>query len=191
MEIHHAYVTAVGDVDDALPYTSIVALNERAATLHYHGKRGREAANGAVLLIDAGASVKGYGCDITRVVVRTERYIALAPFAPRFPFETWILPMTRRAAYHSIDDEGELHELAGIVKDTLGRLNIALESPPYNLILHTAPLGEPDLPYFHWHLEIMPKLTRVAGFEIGSGFYINPTPPEDAAQYLRDVGARA
>jgi UDPglucose--hexose-1-phosphate uridylyltransferase len=126
-----------------------------------------------------------------RVVSSTARYIALAPFAPRFPFETWILPVTRRAAYHTIDDDGEMMELAGLLKDTLGRLNAALDTPPYNLVLHTAPLGEPDLPYFHWHLEIMPKLTRVAGFEIGSGFYINPTPPEDAAQFLRDVGARA
>jgi UDPglucose--hexose-1-phosphate uridylyltransferase len=126
-----------------------------------------------------------------RVVSSTARYIALAPFAPRFPFETWILPVTRRAAYHTIDDDGEMMELAGLLKDTLGRLNAALDTPPYNLVLHTAPLGEPDLPYYHWHLEIMPKLTRVAGFEIGSGFYINPTPPEDAAQFLRDVGARA
>jgi diadenosine tetraphosphate (Ap4A) HIT family hydrolase len=126
-----------------------------------------------------------------RVVSSTARYIALAPFAPRFPFETWILPVTRRAAYYTIDDDGEMMELAGLLKDTLGRLNAALDSPPYNIVLHTAPLGEPDLPYFHWHLEIMPKLTRVAGFEIGSGFYINPTPPEDAAQFLRDVGARA
>ena len=126
-----------------------------------------------------------------RVILRTGRYIVLAPFAPRFPFETWILPISRRAAYHTIDDDGELMELAGLLKDTLGRLNAALDTPPYNLVLHTAPLGEPDMPYYHWHLEIMPKLTRVAGFEIGSGFYINPTPPEDAAQFLRDVGARA
>jgi len=125
-----------------------------------------------------------------RVIVSSRRFIALAPFAPRFPFETWLLPTTRRAAFHTIDDDDELLELAGLLKDTLGRLNAALDSPPYNLILHTAPLGEPDLPYYHWHLEIMPKLTRVAGFEIGSGFYINPTPPEDAAQFLRDVGSR-
>jgi len=125
-----------------------------------------------------------------RVVLRTGRYIVLAPFAPRFPFETWILPVARRAAFHTLDDPDELLELATTLKDTLGRLNAALDSPPYNLVLHTAPLAEPDVPYYHWHLEIMPKLTRVAGFEIGSGFYINPTPPEDAAQYLRDVGAR-
>jgi UDPglucose--hexose-1-phosphate uridylyltransferase len=126
-----------------------------------------------------------------RVVSSSSRFIALAPFAPRFPFETWILPMARRAAFHTIDDDGELMELAEVIKDTLARLNAALDTPPYNIVLHTAPLAEPDLPYYHWHLEIMPKLTRVAGFEIGSGFYINPTPPEDAAQFLRDVGARA
>jgi len=126
-----------------------------------------------------------------RVILRTGRYIVLAPFAPRFPFETWILPLARRAAFHTLEDPDEMYELATTLKETLGRLNAALDSPPYNLVLHTAPLAEPDVPYFHWHLEIMPKLTRVAGFEIGSGFYINPTPPEDAAPFLRDVGVRA
>ena len=73
-----------------------------------------------------------------------------------------------------------------LLKDTLQRLNRALDRPPYNFVIHTAPVSDGDLEYYHWHLEIMPKLTRVAGFEIGSGFYINPTPPEDAAQYLRE-----
>jgi UDPglucose--hexose-1-phosphate uridylyltransferase len=126
-----------------------------------------------------------------RVVVTTDQFIALEPFAPRFPFETWILPREHRSSFQTITDPGEFLDLARILKDTLQRLNAALDSPPYNFVLHTAPLGEADLPYYHWHLEIMPKLTRVAGFEIGSGFYINPTPPEDAAQYLREIGALA
>lgn len=126
-----------------------------------------------------------------RVVTTTEQFIALEPFAPRFPFETWILPREHRSSYQTITDPSEFLDLARILKDTLQRLNAALDSPPYNFVLHTAPLGEADLPYYHWHLEIMPKLTRVAGFEIGSGFYINPTPPEDAAQYLREIGALA
>jgi UDPglucose--hexose-1-phosphate uridylyltransferase len=126
-----------------------------------------------------------------RVVSTTERFVALAPFAPRFPFETWILPRAHRSSYHTIVDPEEFLDFARILKDTLLRLNVALNSPPYNFVLHTAPLGEDDLPYYHWHLEIMPKLTRVAGFEIGSGFYINPTPPEDAAQYLREIVALA
>ncbi len=124
-----------------------------------------------------------------RLVSTSERFVALAPFAPRFPFETWILPRAHRSSYHTISDPEEFLDLARILKDTLQRLNTALDSPPYNFVLHTAPLGEDDLPYYHWHLEIMPKLTRVAGFEMGSGFYINPTPPEDAAQYLREIVA--
>ena len=67
------------------------------------------------------------------------------------------------------------------------RMNRVLGAPPFNFMLHTAPLREGAVDYFHWHLEITPTLTRVAGFEIGSGFYINPTPPEDAAQYLREI----
>jgi UDPglucose--hexose-1-phosphate uridylyltransferase len=68
------------------------------------------------------------------------------------------------------------------------RINLTLSSPPYNFVIHTAPCNEAQGGrQFHWHLEIMPKLTRVAGFEWGTGFYINPTPPEDAATYLRDV----
>ncbi|HTR97548.1 MAG TPA: galactose-1-phosphate uridylyltransferase [Candidatus Acidoferrales bacterium] len=126
-----------------------------------------------------------------RLVSTTERFVAIAPFAPRFPFETWILPRSHRSSYHTIDDADELLDFARILKDTLMRLDIALDHPPYNLVLHTAPLGDDDLPYYHWHVEIMPKLTRVAGFEIGSGFYINPTPPEDAAQYLREIVALA
>lgn len=126
-----------------------------------------------------------------RVISTTDRFVALAPFAPRFPFETWILPRAHRSSYHTIDDPAEFLDLARILKDTLQRLNVALDHPPYNFVLHTAPLGDDDLPYYHWHFEIMPKLTRVAGFEMGSGFYINPTPPEDAAQYLREIVALA
>jgi UDPglucose--hexose-1-phosphate uridylyltransferase len=124
-----------------------------------------------------------------RLVSTTERFVAIAPFAPRFPFETWILPRARRSSYHTIDDPNEFLDFARILKDTLMRMNVALDTPPFNLILHTAPMGEDDLPYYQWHVEIMPKLTRVAGFEIGSGFYINPTPPEDAAQYMREIVA--
>jgi len=123
-----------------------------------------------------------------RVVRETERFIAIEPFAPRFPFETWILPRRHDDSFHLVESEDEVVELAGLLKDVLQRLNRALDRPPYNFVIHTAPVGNGVLEYYHWHLEIMPKLTRVAGFEIGSGFYINPTPPEDAAQFLRDLG---
>jgi len=122
-----------------------------------------------------------------RVVAGNERFVALAPFAPRFPFETWILPRRHDAAYQAVEDDGEQLDLARLLKDVLMRLNLALDRPPFNFVIHTAPVSDGDLEHYHWHIEIMPKLTRVAGFEIGSGFYINPTPPEDAAQFLRGI----
>ena len=124
-----------------------------------------------------------------RVVAMNDRFVALEPFAPRFPFETWILPLRHDASYQETADPSESLALAVLLRDTLQRLNRALDRPPYNFVLHTAPVGDSDLEYYHWHLEIMPHLTRVAGFEMGSGFHINPTPPEDAAQYLREIAA--
>lgn len=125
--------------------------------------------------------------EASRVVCMSERFLAIEPFAPRFPFETWVLPRRHAAAFQSIDDPSAMLELAGVLKDALQRLNLALDRPPYNIVLHTSPVRDGVADYYHWHLEITPKLTRVAGFEIGSGFYINPTPPEDAARYLREV----
>jgi UDPglucose--hexose-1-phosphate uridylyltransferase len=124
-----------------------------------------------------------------RVVAMNDHCVALEPFAPRFPFETWILPRRHDASYQVGGGAGEYRDLAALLKDTLQRLNRALDRPPYNFVLHTAPVSDGDLEYYHWHLEIMPNLTRMAGFEMGSGFHINPTPPEDAAQYLREIGA--
>lgn len=121
-----------------------------------------------------------------RVVLENQEFLALCPFAPRSPFEVWILPKAHYSSYVDLKDESYLL-LAEIFSETLKRLEKALGRAPYNFILHTSPFREPELPFYHWHFEIMPKLTLMAGFEWGSGFYINPTPPEDAAQYLREV----
>lgn len=121
-----------------------------------------------------------------RVVEENEEFVALCPFAPRSPFEVWILPKTHHSSYVELQEDS-LARLAAIFSTTLKRLNTALRGAPYNFILHTAPVREPAIPYYHWHFEIMPKLTLMAGFEWGSGFFINPTPPEDAATYLREV----
>ncbi len=122
-----------------------------------------------------------------RVVADNAEYLAIEPFAPRFPFETWILPKAHQSSFEQ-SYQGNYFTLARILKETLLRINLTLGAPPYNFVIHTSPCNEPHGPQqFHWHLEIMPKLTRVAGFEWGTGFYINPTPPEDAATYLRDV----
>jgi UDPglucose--hexose-1-phosphate uridylyltransferase len=81
----------------------------------------------------------------------------------------------------------DLRELAEMIGRFLRGMNRALNSPPFNFMLHTAPLRDGALDHFHWHLEVIPKLTRVAGYEWGSGFFINPLPPEDAAEALRAV----
>ena len=134
-------------------------------------------------------------CDVVRqerrsrrrVIVETNGFVALAPFAPRFPFETWIMPTRHRSAFEEsgVDDLRGLAELLGLF---LRRMDRVLQRPPYNFMLHTAPLRDGPLDHFHWHLEIIPKLTNVAGYEWGSGFFINPTPPEDAAAALRESG---
>src|SRR5208283_4752432 len=125
-------------------------------------------------------------CDIirqeihagTRVVVQTPLFVALAPYAPRSPFETWILPKTHVSGFAFSSNE-DFKDLARILQDILRRSDRALLNPPYNYVIHTSPFRDDRNDYYHWHIEIMPKLTNVAGFEWGSGFYINPTPPED------------
>jgi UDPglucose--hexose-1-phosphate uridylyltransferase len=134
-------------------------------------------------------------CDIireeknagARLVTETERFTVIEPYAPRFPFETWILP--RRHESHFEDaDAPTLGSLAWMLRTTIRKLDKVLEHPAYNFIVHSAPVQEPPLAYYHWHFEIIPKLAKVAGFEWGSGFYINPTPPEEAAKFLREAG---
>ncbi|MEW6686434.1 MAG: galactose-1-phosphate uridylyltransferase [Candidatus Edwardsbacteria bacterium] len=121
-----------------------------------------------------------------RLVCENEIFVAIEPFASRFPFETWILPKKHDSAFEDAK-ETEIPLLARIMKETLQRLNVALFRPSYNFVIHNLPCDKPHLEYYHWHIEIMTRLTRVAGFERGSGFYINPTPPEEAAKYLREV----
>jgi UDPglucose--hexose-1-phosphate uridylyltransferase len=122
--------------------------------------------------------------DSRRVILENADIVALAPYAPRFAFETWLLPKRHGARF----EEAPRHDyesLARLLKNLLQRMDRALQSPPYNLIVHTSPFSDDTSDVYHWHLEIIPKLTRVAGFEWGTGFYINPTPPEEAAQVLR------
>jgi UDPglucose--hexose-1-phosphate uridylyltransferase len=124
--------------------------------------------------------------SVERVIYENADFVVLAPFAPRSPFETWILPKLHDPHFEDCRKQEYAH-LANAVRVTLRKLQVALGDPPYNFILHTAPFIDEPTPYFHWHLEVTPALTKVAGFEWGSGFYINPMPPETAAQYLRDT----
>ena len=137
-------------------------------------------------------------CDIIRQELEVERrvvqenadIVALAPYAPRFPFETWLVPRRHGARFKEAPRH-EYESLARLLKSVLMRIDRALESPPYNLIIHSAPFADDGTERYHWHVEILPKLARTAGFEWGTGFYINPTPPEFAAKLLREAAAPA
>lgn len=129
-----------------------------------------------------------------RIIYDADGIIAVAPFASRFPFETWIMPKKHSCDFINLAED-EIKNLALVLKVILTKLKLALNDPPYNYMLHTAPFRRRgragawrtiDQDY-HWHIEIIPRLTRTAGFEWGSGFYINPTPPEEATKFLREV----
>lgn len=131
-----------------------------------------------------------------RIIFKNEKFLVWAPYASSFPFETWIFPLRHNHNFAECDEE-ELNEFAFVLKDVLERIKILLNDPPYNFVIHTAPIPRPrlgrpgyweTLPYdYHWHVEIIPRITHIAGFEWGSGFYINPILPEEAARYLREI----
>jgi UDPglucose--hexose-1-phosphate uridylyltransferase len=140
-------------------------------------------------------------CDIARqeieqgirLVAQNKHFLTFAPFAPRFPFETWILPKRHESCFTRITRE-EMMELVRILKMTLRAIAQSLGDPAYNFLLHIAPNSPPQEEgggfvdeFFHWHLEIMPRLIRVAGFEWGSGLYFNPNSPEESASKLREA----
>lgn len=131
-----------------------------------------------------------------RVVKEFANFVILTPYASCFPFEVRLYPKRHAHDFVVMNDQA-LAELAEAMKDMLCRLKTVLSDPPYNFILHTAPpkhqrLGRPDywgsIEYdYHWHIELVPRLTDIAGFEWGTGFYVNPTSPEDAATFLREA----
>ncbi|HWR88959.1 MAG TPA: galactose-1-phosphate uridylyltransferase, partial [Dissulfurispiraceae bacterium] len=120
-----------------------------------------------------------------RVIYENDRYVAISPFAPREPFETWILPKSHESSFSPPDKS--FTSLAEILQRVLRQIDKVLDAPPYNFIIHTSPFKDEINDYYHWHIEIMPKLTRMAGFEWGSGFYINPTTPEEATKFMREA----
>jgi len=136
--------------------------------------------------------------DNKRIIYHDNQYVVMMPFASRFPFEMMIAPMPQKHSHDYADcTDNELYNLAVVLKTTLAKLKKGLNNPAYNFLIHTAPnknsskRGNLDWNTierdFHWHIEIIPRLTKKAGFEWGTGFYINPTPPEEATEYLKKI----
>lgn len=126
-----------------------------------------------------------------RLVLENEYFVAFEPFAAKYPFETWIVPKTHDPNFADMSKE-EVGGFARAIRDCMARMALCLNQPPYNFTLLTAPLqmeGGKTSQTYHWHLKILPRLTVEAGFEKGSGIFINVVPPEQAAQALRDAVA--
>lgn len=130
-----------------------------------------------------------------RVIAESKYFVAIAAFASRFPFETWIIPKEHSCDFYKVD-RSKMPDFVELMMTVFGKMGKVIGSFPFNFVLHTAPFRreigkrgywetiEHD---YHWHFEILPILTRVAGFEWGSGFYINPLPPEDACKSVREA----
>ncbi|MCX7793373.1 MAG: galactose-1-phosphate uridylyltransferase [Thermodesulfovibrionales bacterium] len=208
-----AYRLRIEDLhrDARLRYVLIYKNHGRLAGAHYNHphsslmatpiipKRLKEELDGAKQYY--GYKERCIFCDImheelskgVRVVLETSHMIAYCPFAPRFPFEVWLMPKRHNCAFQESSSQ-ELDDLSHVLYEILRKMKALFGDLPYNYVLHTAPNRIPRRNHwhtlgddFHWHIEFMPRLQRTGGFEWGSGFYILQTSPEDAAKFLREV----
>jgi UDPglucose--hexose-1-phosphate uridylyltransferase len=122
----------------------------------------------------------------TRVVLSTRHFTVIHPYASHSPFETWIMPKGHKASFGNISEE-EIKDLALVLKGVLMRLHAGLGNPDYNFVIHTAPVDDEHKSYYLWHIQIIPRLTKAAGFELGSGIYINTALPEETAAFMREL----
>jgi UDPglucose--hexose-1-phosphate uridylyltransferase len=121
-----------------------------------------------------------------RVVTENAGFVAFVPFASKVPFEVWIMPKEHTTSFASHTRE-QMAQFAEVFQESLQRINWCLNCPPYNYSIHTAPLREEVSEFYHWHVQILPRLTIAAGFEMGTGIYINVSRPEEAAKFLREA----
>jgi len=161
----------------ALPFVpEVFRAEERAAAEHFAAKE-------RCVFCDVIAQEQR---DRERVVLESDDAVVLSPWAARSPFELWILPRDHHSSFETAPQE-QLRAVAEALRTVLRKVEVALERPAFNLFLQTMPLREPLNDYYHWRLSLKPVLTLQAGFEWASGCSINPTPPEEAASFLRQT----
>ena len=159
----------------ALPQVPLHVADELESCRRYRQQHGRPLL--AVLLEEELARGE-------RIVAETAGLVAFCPWASRFPYEVWIVPCRQQASFAAVP-AGEIGEIARIVQELIGRIERALGPVGYNFLLHSQPFDTSCYDYYHWHIELFPRITKVAGFEWSTGVFINTTPPETAANELR------
>lgn len=165
------------------PHTQLIAmpLVPKAVAEELDNSKSYHEKNGKCLI----CSIIDYDIrDKKRIVAEDENFVAICPYAPRFQYETWVLPKKHESNFEEMDDK-KIKAFANFFGSILKKIHDVLGDPPYNFMLHTAPVKESGLPHYHWHIEIAPLLSPIAGFERGTDSYINPVPPEFAAEKLR------
>jgi len=170
--LHHPHSQII-----ATPVTPLHIRNRIEAAMHYYDDTGR------CVYCEMIEKEDKIG---DRVVLETDHFKSFEPFAARSPFETWVVPKKHSSSFESISQE-DAKELAYIMKTTLAKIFKSLNNPNYNFVVRSAPIHEKDVEYYHWHVQILPRVSAVAGFELGSGIYINTVIPEAAAKFLRDT----
>jgi UDPglucose--hexose-1-phosphate uridylyltransferase len=170
--VHHTHSQLIGT-----PFVPFTVVEELAGCQEYFDQHGRDIFE---------TIVETELLSRSRVVLETPRFLAICPYASRVAYEMWIVPRDAGSHYEQIGISS-LEELGGVLKTVLRKLEISLDDPAFNYVLHSAPFHQPHLPHYRWHFEILPRLTRLAGFEWGSGCYLNEVLPETAAKLLRET----
>jgi UDPglucose--hexose-1-phosphate uridylyltransferase len=124
----------------------------------------------------------------TRIVLKSEHFVAMEVFASATPFATHIVPLRHMASFGDISP-AEIADLAHVLRSLLAKIHVGLENPDLNFTIRSSPSDYAGARHFHWYVSVIPRLTRVAGFELGSGMFINTVLPEAAAEFLRNINA--
>ncbi len=159
----------------ATPMIPVYVAGELRGAEHYFSDMGGECIYDAIINEELSQS--------RRVVFENRSFVCLAPFASKYPYELMILPRRHASSFVECTNR-EMADLADILRNTLSSLYRVLEDPPYNFYIHTAPVNTREHPFYHWHIEIIPRVSKLAGFERGTGFYINSLSPENATKQI-------